>query len=64
MIHLEDKIPMRSALGLALEFLAWKGRQMNGLHGMKEKERLVWFFFLVALEKLEAFLEENLINCL
>ena len=64
MIHLEDEISMRSGLRLPLEILAGKGRQVNRLHGMKEEEWLGGFFLLVAFEKLEAFLQEDLVDFL
>ena len=64
MIHLEYKISMRPGIRLALEILAREGRQMNGLHGMKEKEGLVGLFLFVPLEELKALLEKDLIDFL
>ncbi len=61
-IHLVNEVSMRPQVRFAFEFLAWKGGQMYGLHGMKEEERLVRFFLLVSGEEREALLEKDLVD--
>ena len=40
-VHFKNEIAVWPGLGLALERVTRKGRQMHGLHGVKEKERFV-----------------------
>ena len=61
-IHLVNEVPMGARVRFAFEFLAWKGGQMNGLHGMKEEEGLVRFFLLVSVEERKTLLEKDLVD--
>ena len=59
MIELEDEVPVRPGLRLALKVLAGKRGKMNRLQGVKQEERLVGFLVAVSIEKLEALLQED-----
>ncbi len=63
-IHLENEIAVRTGLGFALECLAGKGRQMHGLHGVKQEKGFVGIFLGVAREEFLAFLEEDQVDLL
>ena len=58
-VELEDKVPVRTGLGFSLEVPPGKGRQVNGLEGMKEKEGLFRGFLRVGVEELQAFFQED-----
>ena len=41
-VELEYKIAMRTGVGFASKFLAWKGGQVNRLSGVEQEEGFTW----------------------
>ena len=58
-VHFKNEIAVWPGLGLALKRVTGKGRQMHGLHGVKEKERFVGGVLGMLREEFLALLEEH-----
>ena len=58
-VHFKNEIAVWPGLGLALEGVTGKGRQMHGLHGVKEKERFVGGVLGMLREEFLTFLQEH-----
>ena len=58
-VHFKNEIAVWPGLGLALERVTGKGRQMYGLHGVKEKERFVGRVLCMLREEFLTLLEEH-----
>ena len=61
-VELENEVAVRAGLGFALEGVGGKGGKVNGLGGVKEKERLARRFLGVLLQEADAFFKEEKVD--
>lgn len=58
-VELENEVAVRAGVGFAFESVGREGRKVNGLGGVKEKERLARRFLGVLFEEVDAFFEKD-----
>ena len=58
-VELENEVAVRAGVSFAFESGGGEGRKVNGLSGVKEKERLAQRFLGVLFEEVDAFFEKD-----